>query len=287
MSSAGPRLRHPRDTMPSATATLLSPVHSAARLLLSLHVLPLVVAYTALLWLRLALSSVSCRLRLERRRSAAMVCLYENCLVRVPDAHRFAKMSFQLYRSLCIAVVQLPQHAWPPTARRPLPGFAASRPPCFPTACCHVHPPYCAALCRGATTATSSAPGAAWSKPSPLPPLASCALAAPHASACCLLCMTRCLFPPPLPLPVPPGSHPPAAHFLLPFPCPLAPLPRSWPRLRRFTLYFDDVINYPAERCRASLGFVVAAGCAGGCPPRLWARACAWCACAWCVCAWS
>lgn len=34
----------------------------------------------------------------------------------------------------------------------------------------------------------------------------------------------------------------------------------NWRRLRRFTLFFDDQINYPAECCRASLGFVLGAG---------------------------
>ena len=68
--------------MPSPNPTLLAPVQSLARLLLSLHALPLMAAYTALLWLRLALSSVSCRLLLERRRTAPLVCLYQNCVVR-------------------------------------------------------------------------------------------------------------------------------------------------------------------------------------------------------------
>lgn len=34
----------------------------------------------------------------------------------------------------------------------------------------------------------------------------------------------------------------------------------KWSRLRRLTLFFDDQINYPAECCRSSLGFVVAGG---------------------------
>ncbi|KAL4434025.1 hypothetical protein ABPG75_000466 [Micractinium tetrahymenae] len=45
----------------------------------------------------------------------------------------------------------------------------------------------------------------------------------------------------------------------------------DWRRLRRFTLFFDDQVNYPAECCRASLGFVMDTGAQA--PP---AAAAAW-----------
>lgn len=54
---------------------------------------------------------------------------------------------------------------------------------------------------------------------------------------------------------------------LLPLPLlksrPLCPPLARWHQLQRFTLMFDDQVNWPAECCRAALGFVVASGGAG------------------------
>ena len=54
---------------------------AAVHRLLSLHAAWVLLAYTAMLWVRLAITSACCGVRLVRRRSPALVCLHTNSLV--------------------------------------------------------------------------------------------------------------------------------------------------------------------------------------------------------------
>jgi hypothetical protein len=221
--------------MPAATNTILSPVHSAARRLLSLHALTLVAAYTALLWLRLALSSVTCPLRLHKRRTMAMVCLYENCVVRerpwcLPlcyDELPALTITLHCHHAAAVARPATASPPAPPWPRRTPPSLAPAATHAPSLLCCPVQGGYHSDLKRAWSGLEQTVATAA--------PNIQCARCSARLSLLPALqdqvAAGRCPVLPLLLLPsLPPRLHPPAAHFLFCIPCPSgAPAPQLAP----------------------------------------------------------
>lgn len=80
--------------MPTLKALASSPL-AAARCLLALHLLPLVLACTALAWARLAVCAVFCAAAARRRRCPTLACIYGNSLGGYHNDLRRARASLE------------------------------------------------------------------------------------------------------------------------------------------------------------------------------------------------